>query len=144
MEISRWGAVKIIDIESDIFNDVANALRTAYPEVNVYGDYSVTPSKFPCVFLTEIDNRILQRMRTNNIENAVQCTYEANVYSNKPSQKKTEAKAIANAIDVIFNELGFTRTFRQQIPNVNDATIYRIVCRYEAVIDKNLVIYHSE
>ena len=70
--------------------------------------------------------------------------YEANIYSNLAIGKKQEAKAIANSLDAIFEELGFTRTFRQQVPNMKDATIYRIVCRYEAVIDRNYVIYHNE
>ena len=67
-----------------------------------------------------------------------------NVYSNKTAGKKAEAKAIANTADAVFAEIGFTRTFREQVPNINNATIYRIVCRYEAVIDKNFVIYQSE
>lgn len=83
-------------------------------------------------------------MRTDNIENAVQSTFDVNVYSNKSGGKKAEAKAITNTIDDAFKEIGFTRTFREQIPNLNNATIYRIVCRYEAVIDKNFVIYQSE
>ena len=134
----------MIDIEADIYDYTAKTLRAQFPDLTVYGDYSVTPAKFPCVMLIEADNRILQRMRTNNIENAISVMYECNIYSNKPSQKKTEAKAIANAVDEIFNELGFTRTFRQQVPNMKDATVFRIVCRYEAVIDRNLVIYHNE
>ena len=77
-------------------------------------------------------------------KNAVSVMYEMNVYSNKASGKKAEAKAIVNAADEFFTSIGFTRTFREQIPNLKDATIYRIVCRYEAVIDKNFVIYQSE
>lgn len=134
----------MIDIEFDIFDTVAKALREAHGGLLVVSDFAAAPARFPVVTLVEADNRILTRMRTNTIENAVTVMYEANIYSNKPSGKKTEAKAIANTLDGIFDELGFTRTFRQQIPNMNDATIYRIVCRYEAVIDKNLVIYHSE
>ena len=134
----------MIDLEFDIFDTVAKGLRTAHSGLLVVSDFAAAPAKFPVVTLVEADNRILNRMRTNTIENAVSVMYEANIYSNKPSGKKTEAKAIANTLDGIFDGLGFTRTFRQQIPNMNDATIYRIVCRYEAVIDKNLVIYHSE
>ena len=134
----------MIDIEFDIFDTVAKELRVEYPGINVLSDFPVTPAVFPVVTVIEADNRILERMRTNNIENAVSVMYEIGVYSNKPSQKKTEAKAIANTVDRIFNDLGFTRTFRQQVPNLKDATIYRIVCRYSAVIDKDLVIYHNE
>ena len=134
----------MIDLESDVFDYVAKALRTAHSGIHVVSDYAAAPAKFPSVTLTESDNRILQRMRTNNIENAVSVMYEANIYSNLAIGKKQEAKAIANSLDAIFEELGFTRTFRQQVPNMKDATIYRIVCRYEAVIDRNYVIYHNE
>ena len=95
--------------------------------------------------LVEADNRVLTRMRTSDdIENGVQSMFEMNVYSNKAAGKKAEAKAIANTADEAFAEIGYTRTFREQIPNLKNATIYRIVCRYEAVIDKDFVIYHSE
>ena len=134
----------MIDLESDIYSYIASALRTAHPGLTVYGDYTVAPASFPCVMLLEVDNRVLQRVRTDNIENAVSCTFEANVYSNKASGKKTEAREIGDTLDSLFAGIGFTRTFRQQVPNLKDATIYRIVCRYEAVIDKNYMIYFNE
>jgi len=134
----------MIDIENDVYSYIAAALRTAYPGITVYGDYTVAPAKFPCVMLLEVDNRVLQRMRTDNIENAVSVMYELNIYSNKATGKKSEAKAIANTADALFTDIGFTRTFRQQVPNMKDATIYRIVCRYEAVVDKELMIYFNE
>lgn len=134
----------MIDIESDIFDMVAKALRAEFPTLTVLSDFPVTPATFPVASLVEADNRILQRMRTNTIENAVSVMYELNIYSNKTVGKKSEAKAIANAADVLFDDLGFTRTFRQQVPNMRDATIYRIVCRYEAVVDRDLVIYRNE
>lgn len=84
-------------------------------------------------------------MRTSDdIENGVSVMWDMNVYSNKTAGKKAEAKAIANTADSVFAEIGFTRTFREQVPNINNATIYRIVCRYEAVIDKTFAIYQSE
>ena len=134
----------MIDIENDVFDYVAKALRTDFPGITVISDFVDAPARFPTVTLVESDNRILQRMRTNNIENAVSVMYELNIYSNKAVGKKSEAKAIANAIDGLFNDLGFTRTFREQIPNMKDATIYRIVCRYEAVVDSRLMIYFNE
>lgn len=134
----------MIDIENDIYDYVAKRIRAAHTGIFIAGEYVETPAKFPAVTLVEADNRILTRMRTDNIENAVQSMFEVNIYSNKASGKKSEAKAIANTADAIFAEIGYTRTFREQVPNLNNATIYRIVCRYEAVIDKNFVIYHSE
>ena len=134
----------MIDLENDIYDYVAKALRAAHSGIDVTAEYVEVPAKFPHVSIVEADNSVLQRMRTDNIENAVSVMYEVNIYSSKPGVRKTEAKAIANTIDSTFAGIGFTRTFRGQIPNLKDATIYRVLCRYEAVIDKNYLIYHSE
>lgn len=134
----------MIDIENDVFDYVAKELRGAHSGLLVISDFVEAPAKFPVVTVIEADNRILQRMRTDNIENAVSVMYEVNIYSNKAVGKKSEAKEIANTTDRIFNDIGFTRTFRQQVPDVKDATIYRIVCRYSAVVDKDLTIYFNE
>ena len=134
----------MIDLENDIFDYAAKALRAAHTGIDVAAEYVELPAKFPHVSIVEADNRILERMRTNNIENAASVMYEVNIYSNKASGKKSEAKAITNTLDDVLSSIGFTRTFREQVPNLRDATIYRIVCRYEAVIDKDYVIYQSE
>ena len=133
----------MIDIENDVFDTVAKSLRAIYPGIYVVGEYVSAPPKFPAVSVVEADNRIVTNMRTLNIENAATVMYEVNVYSNKASGKKSEAKAIASTIDSIFAQIGFTRTMKNQVPNLNDASIYRIVCRYEAVVDKELWIYHN-
>lgn len=133
----------MINLEFDIFTAVATALRTAHTGIYVTGEYVPAPPQFPAVSIVEADNRVLQRMRTLNIENAVSVMYEVNIYSNKVSGKKAEAKAITETLDAKFAEIGFTRTMMNQVPNLNDASIYRIVCRYEAVIDKDFWIYHN-
>lgn len=135
--------IPIIDIENDIYSTLADELRDKHTGISVYGEYVDKPARFPAVTLVEADNRVLERMRTRNIENAASVMWEANIYSNKSPGKKAEAKAIANTLDAKFSEIGFTRTFRNQVANLNDATIYRIVCRYEAVIDKDLWIYQN-
>lgn len=134
----------MIDLENDLFDYVAKALRAAHSGIFVSGEFVEVPARFPAVTIVEADNRVLTRMRTNNIENAITSMVEVNIYSNKASGKKSEAKAIANTADAAFTGIGYTRTFREQVPNLKDSTIYRIVCRYEAVIDKNFVIYQSE
>ena len=135
--------IPIIDIESDIYSDIADELRDKHTGINVYGEYVDKPARFPAVTLVEADNRVFERMRTLNIENAASVMWVANIYSNKSPGKKDEAKAIADTLNKKFSEIGFTRTFRSQVANLNDATIYRIVCRYEAVIDKDFWIYQN-
>ena len=132
----------MIDIENDIFNTVAMVVRTKYPDVYMVGEYVKTPPKFPCVSLVEMDNQSYQRTEdSGSSENHVSVMYEVNIYSNKTIGKKAECKAIAATIDEQMLALGFARTMLQPIPNLDDATIYRMVGRYSAIISKNKVIY---
>lgn len=137
----------MIDIENDIIQFVGDSLRAAHDGIDVSGTYIIAPSRFPFVSIVENDNRVYLRMRTNKIENAVHLMYECNIYSNKVSGKKQEAKAIMATLDNAFEAAGFTRTMMNQVPNLADASIYRVVCRYEAIAaptkDGKYLIYHS-
>lgn len=44
-------------------------------------------------------------------------------------------------IDEILMELNFTRTMLEPVPNQDNATIYRMLGRYRAVISKEKTIY---
>ncbi len=133
----------MIDAESDVFGIVATKLRDTYDGIFVSGEYVDTPARFPAVSLFEADSSVYQRVRTTNIENAEKVMWEVNVYSNKTGYKKMEAKKIMDTVDTELAQLGFTRTMMTPASNLQDATIYRIVARYEAVIDKDLWIYTS-
>lgn len=132
----------MIDIENDIFNTVAMVVREKYPDTYVVGEYVKIPPRFPCVSLVEMDNQSYQRTEdSGNSENHASVMYEVNIYSNKTVGKKSECKEIAAIIDEQMLALGFARTMLQPIPNMDDATIYRMVGRYSAIISKNKVIF---
>ena len=132
----------MIDIENEVFNSVATEVRAKYPGIYVVGEYVKTPPKFPCVSLVEMDNQSYQRTEdSGSSENHVSVMYEVNIYSNKTVGKKAECKAIATLIDEQMLALGFARTMIQPIPNLDDATIYRMVGRSSAVISKDKHIY---
>lgn len=132
----------MIDVENEIFTLVSTAVRAKYPKIYMTGEYLKSPPSFPCVSLIETDNQIYRNTRdSGNIENHVQVLYEVNVYSNKTSGKKSECKAIIALIDSEMESLGFTRTLTNPVPNEADATIYRMVARYRAIISKNKTIY---
>ena len=133
----------LIDIESFLFSQIAGALRSTYDGIFVSGEYVDSPAKFPAVTIVESDNSVLQKMRTAapNLENAVSLMYEVNVYTNSVGYKKSEAKDIIETIDNEFSKMGFTRTMCNPVSNLQDATIYRIVARYEGVADKDFRIY---
>lgn len=132
----------MIDIENEVFGIISEKLRAIFPGIYISGEYVKSPPSFPSVSLIEMDNEIYRSTRTNeSIENHVQVMYEINVYSNKIKGKKTEAKSIMSVIDSEFARLGFMRIMYNPIPNELDATIYRLVARYRAVVSKDKVIY---
>lgn len=132
----------MVNVEREIFNIIANAVRKEYPGAYVVGEYTKAPSKFPCVSIVEIDNVAYDRTQSSgSLENHADITYEVNIYSNKNSGKKSECKSIASLIDDEFATLGFSRTMLQPIPNVDDATIYRMLGRYRGVISKDKYVY---
>ena len=132
----------MINVENEIFARVAGALRTAYPSAFVSGEYVRTPSKFPFVSIMEMSNTAYDRTQSSGgVENHASLMYEVNIYSNKKSGKKSECREIATLIDNEFATLGFSRTMLQPIPNMDDATIYRITGRYTAVVSKDKTIY---
>jgi len=132
----------VIDIESEVFDTVSTRVRKKYPQTFMTGEYVKSPPSFPCVSLVEADNaNYRQTQTTDSMENHASLLYEVNIYSNKTKGKKAECKEIASLIDSEFTRLGFTRTMLNPIPNEEDATIYRMVGRYKALVSKNNIIY---
>lgn len=132
----------MIDIENAVFTTVATVVRDKYPNIHIVGEYVRTPPKFPSVSLIEMDNTGYEKTEDSGcVENHASVMYEVNVYSNKKVGKKSECKAIAALIDEQMSALGFARKMLQPIPNMDDATIYRMVSRYSAIISKDDVIY---
>jgi hypothetical protein len=132
----------VINIESEVFNTLATELRAEYSPISVYGEYVKAPSVFPCVTIEEKDNYVLERTQTSDgIENHAGLLYEINVYSNKSSGKKSQCKEIFTLIDGEMASMGFTRTMLNPFPNEEDATIYRMIGRYKAVVSSDQKIY---
>lgn len=132
----------MIDIENEVFNDVATEVRAKFPDIYMVGEYVKTPPKFPCASLVEMDNQSYQKTEdSGSSENHASLMYEVNIYSNKTVGKKAECKLIAALIDERMLALGFARTMLQPIPNLDDATIYRMVGRYSAVISKDKKVF---
>lgn len=133
----------MIDIENKIYTIIKEALIEEYGDAN-FNISSVeqnAPAKFPAVSFVESDNYTDNfSIDSNSNENFANVLYEVNVYSNDKNKKKSECKGIISFIDDIMLDLGFTRSFLNPIPNA-DNSIYRMVARYVAKIDKNNKIY---
>lgn len=132
----------MIDLESPLFTEIAGVLRSTYKGITVYGEYVPAPAGFPSVSFVEMDNATYLPARTNRpVEQYAEVMYEVNVYSNLTLGKKDQAKAIMDTIDTLLQQYGFERITVQPIQNMNDATIYRMVGRYRAVVSDDLTIF---
>lgn len=126
----------MIDIESQVFTPIAQEIRSQFPGSFVTGEYVKAPSKFPHVSIVESDNYMsLNRRDTSDTERYSTVMYEVNVYSNKSTGKKTECRQIMGLIDHMMYARNFTRLSMTPVPNLEDATIYRITARYRAETD---------
>lgn len=128
----------MIDIENEVYTRVANAVRSEHGATSITGEYVPVPSSFPHVSIVEVDN-YNARLDSSDEEQYSTVTYEINIYSNKRTGKKSECKAIAQLIDKTMYSMNFRRRTLSPVPNMNDATIYRMVARYRAVTNGDLI-----
>lgn len=131
----------MIDYESQIYTKVETALTAAFPNVTVASVEDYNPSALPFVSVVEIDNQAYALSRdTDSNENHAVLVYEINVMSDKRGGRKSNCKAITAVVDSAMQRMGFTRLMSNPV-SLDDATKYRMVLRYTAIISKNGVIY---
>ena len=131
----------MIDIENEVFNYVAQALRSEYTNIFVASVKTRAPSSFPAVQIIETSNAVAtDTADTNSIENHADLMYEVNVYSNLKSGAKLQAKQIMSFADECFKELGFVRQLCEPINN-SDSSVFRYVARFVCRASQNKTIY---
>lgn len=134
----------MIDIENKVFTAVAEALEAKFPNISISSDSLKVPSKFPHVAVEQRGNITFRRTLDSDFtENHAISMFEVNVYSNKSSGRKSEAKAIMNTVDEVFISLNYRRSYMDSLPNVNDPTIFRLYGRYQAIVGKDDTIYRG-
>ena len=132
----------MIDIENEIFTEIADAVDEQMPGTSLSSEYVPAPSAFPHATIVEMDNSVLLRTRSSSSnENHATVMYEVNVYSNLTNGKKSQAKQLIHQVDEVMATMGFVRSYCSPTPNLADSTVYRITARYRAVVDKNKTIY---
>ena len=132
----------MIDIENKVFHRVATKVREQFPNIFMTGEYVNSPASFPAASLVEMDNASREdTIDSGSNENHANVMYEANVYSNKKTGKKSECKEIIALIDTEMLAMGFVRSTLTPVPNEYDSTIYRMVGRYRATVSADHTIF---
>lgn len=125
-------------IEIELFDLIANAVNASYPTCKVVNQYVRNAPSWPCVMFYEADNYAAS-MDGSNHEIATAVMYEVQVFSASEGDNKTEAVEIMKLIDGVLSPMGFRRTSLTVAPNVEDATIFRLVGRYSASVQNNTI-----
>lgn len=132
----------MIDYLNEIFTNVATKVREEHPGITITGEYTRQPSKFPTATLDEIENVSVDRLEdSSDTERFSGLTYRLQVFSNKQSGKKAEARAIFATADGVLRSLGFRRMTYSTTPEIYESTIYSITATYEAIAGSDGVMY---
>lgn len=133
----------MIDIESAVFDLVADAFDAKYPNGSRYGEENSSPAKFPCLTLVQTDSYTYDAsLDAQHKEHDSWVTFEANVYSNLISGAKQQCKDVMALVDEQLQALNFVRLFCTPSKNA-DKKYFRMTARYRAVVSENYMIYRK-
>ena len=132
----------MIDFSNEIFNAVATDLRSFYPGIKVVGENIDTPSSFPTVTIDETQNTPVH-MDSAVHNKYAQVQYRVQVFTNKKSGKRAQAREIYARVDEKLQTLGFYATSYSTTPAIYNSDVYCITAIYAGVIDRNGVVYRG-
>ena len=131
----------MIDYSNEIFNAVAENLRSLYTEIQVIGEYVDTPAKFPTVTIDEISN-VPDHLDSAQANKYAGVRYRVQVFCNGDG-KRAKARGIYKCVDDLLMSLGlFAKTYTTT-PAIYNSEIYSITATYEGVIGEDGVIYRN-
>lgn len=130
----------MIDYENKIFAIVYQAVRDYDSDIYVTKEKSVAPPSFPAVYVEQTDsyNPPEYAMVSSYEEVAARVVTTVEVYSNKTSGKRQEAKSILTVVDNALRRNGFRRTTQNylDLTDNNNTAIIRLLARYERLFVK--------
>lgn len=127
-----------IDISADVFDAVYRAVAAEHEGVFGSSEYVDMPPSLPAFSLVCVSDTYAQRTQdSSGRERYVTLLYEANAYSDKEQGASEEARAIIDCVCDAMLRLGFTRSYRNDAPNLNPA-IKRHLARFSATVEESV------
>ena len=122
--------------ENEVYTTLKTAILAQYPNASVASLYVHSPAKFPHVSIELSDtSTMVSALDSSDTERMDVVMFTINIYSNLTSNKQSECRGILKVIDAEMYQMNFTRLSAIPVPNMADATIYRITARYQAATD---------
>lgn len=132
----------MIDKSNEIFNAVAEDLRSLYTGIQVKGEYVGTPAKFPCVTIDEISN-IPSHQDSATYNKYAEVIYRVQVFSNLEHGKRAQAREIYAEVDRILMSLGLYAKSYTTTPAIYNSEIYSITATFGGIMGADGVIYRN-
>jgi len=134
----------VLDTLENNVNDYADSpqgkLALNNRTVKVEPSYQASATVFPHITIEEKTNAFANS-ELDCREKFSTIMYEVNIYDNSVN-KIFVARTLSKVCNDTLTRLGFKRIYNEPIPNTADATIYRIVQRFDGYIDNdNGVVY---
>ena len=132
----------MLDYMNEIFTAVATEVRAKHEGTKVTGEYTRSPSEFPCVTLDETENvTVAELVDSSKEEKHSGLQYRLQVFSNSTNGKKAQARAIFATADSVLRDMGFRRVTYSTTPEIYNSTIYSITANYEGIISSQGFMY---
>ena len=126
----------MVNREDEIFTLLHDKIKEDYPNLEIANEAILSPSIFPFVYITEINNREIYRDRTlTNLGDRSRVAYEVTVYDTQTGSAKRLCRDVMSKADDVFRTvLCFQRdsmvNFIDENLNVN-----KTVARYTGQIN---------
>ncbi len=121
--------------ENEVYTRLKAAILAQSPNANTASLYVHSPPSFPHVSIELSDTSDFIQAMSSADEAMDEVMFTINIYSNLGAGKQDECRKILRAIDAEMYQMNFTRISAIPVPNMQDATIYRLTARYRAVTD---------
>lgn len=124
----------MIDKENEIYTAIRNAVKKEYPDVLLSSSYIRSPASFPYVSVIQTDSYEPKKyIDSSGEELFTSLAFQIDIYSDDESRKKSICKQIMQTIDTTLKKMNFRRESLSAVPNMADATIYRLTARYTVI-----------
>ena len=120
---------------NQIFTKVKTAILAAYSTAYCTSTRVYAPSRFPCVWIVEIDTYPEKSsMTVNYSDDQRRSTFEIQVFSNLSDEAWSQTDGIMGVAVATMKSLGYRCTMNQPVDNGVDSNIKRRVARFTRFI----------
>ena len=128
--------VDLINFENIVFTKVKYAVKAKYPLADYTNEIQGTPTVFPCLYLTQFDNPVVDTDLVNS-ECAVSSNIQIKVFNTGTTPILTAKDMLAIA-DEAMRKMGYRRTFGPKDMETTNPS--QMVTRYSRMIASGDVI----